>query len=332
MAPLPEGRNLFSYRSFRPNEWLKPTLSPWIFAFTALPPRPKRHNIVNEPQSPYSLSPVSSKSQKLLRWSSLTTTIMCFVATYNWSQEPEKGFAQDLQNSFQSPGRSWAAGRLLPQSGKCTHCQICEELLRLSNNLLARKRLTGAVKMCWALDSEPVYTFGQPAQARYHICGTNAVSHLKNIGSISLVLGHPALWSHQRQWHSYVSLMGRAGQLCGSRHSQGLCPGDCWKLFHGAPFRMSGANIRLNIHILPQSLMSRSGTLQLQNASMFCQVTAPGDRSYCPSSFVLSNLEVWSSPLFSLGLEHWPGMVICWAAAVGTALFCREMSELQGLK
>jgi len=42
MAPLPEGRNLFSYR-------------------------PKRHNIVNEPQSPYSLSPVSSKSQKLLR-------------------------------------------------------------------------------------------------------------------------------------------------------------------------------------------------------------------------------------------------------------------------
>ena len=145
-------------------------------------------------------------------------------------------------------------------------------------------------------------------------------------------LGHPALWSHQRQWHSYVSLMGRAGQLCGSRHSQGLCPGDCWKLFHGAPFRMSGANIRLNIHILPQSLMSRSGTLQLPNASMFCQVTAPGDRSYCPSSFVLSNLEVWSSPLFSLGLEHWPGMVICWAAAVGTALFCREMSELQGLK
>lgn len=42
MAPLPEGRNLFSYR-------------------------PKRNNIVNEPQSPYSLSPVSSKSQKLLR-------------------------------------------------------------------------------------------------------------------------------------------------------------------------------------------------------------------------------------------------------------------------
>ena len=39
--------------------------------------------------------------------------------------------------------------------------------------------------------------------------------------------------------------MGRAGQLCGSRHSQGLCTGDCWKLFHGAPFRMSGANIRL---------------------------------------------------------------------------------------
>ena len=187
MAPLPEGRNLFSYRSFRPNEWLKPKLGPWIFAFTALPPRPKRHNIVNEPQSPYSLSPVSSKSQKLLRWSSLTTTIMCFVATYNWFQEPEKGFAQDLQNSFQSPGRSWAAGRLLPQSGECTHCQICEELLRLSNTLLACKRLTGAVKMCWALDSEPVYTFGQPAQVRYHICGTNTVSHLKNIGSISLV-------------------------------------------------------------------------------------------------------------------------------------------------
>lgn len=42
MAPLTEGRNLFSYR-------------------------PKRHNIVNEPQSPYSLSAVSAKSQKLLR-------------------------------------------------------------------------------------------------------------------------------------------------------------------------------------------------------------------------------------------------------------------------
>jgi len=42
MAPIPEPRNLFSYR-------------------------PKRANTVNEPQSPYSLTPVSSKSQKLLR-------------------------------------------------------------------------------------------------------------------------------------------------------------------------------------------------------------------------------------------------------------------------
>ena len=42
LAPLSEGKNLFSYR-------------------------PKRHNIINEQSSPYSLSPVSSKSQKLLR-------------------------------------------------------------------------------------------------------------------------------------------------------------------------------------------------------------------------------------------------------------------------
>jgi len=42
LAPLSEGKNLFSYR-------------------------PKRHNVVNEPSSPYSLTPVSSKSQKLLR-------------------------------------------------------------------------------------------------------------------------------------------------------------------------------------------------------------------------------------------------------------------------
>ena len=42
MQPSSEGRNLFSYR-------------------------PKRHSIINEPQSPYSLTPVSSKSQKLLR-------------------------------------------------------------------------------------------------------------------------------------------------------------------------------------------------------------------------------------------------------------------------
>ena len=42
LQPSSESRNLFSYR-------------------------PKRHSIVNEPQSPYSLTPVSSKSQKLLR-------------------------------------------------------------------------------------------------------------------------------------------------------------------------------------------------------------------------------------------------------------------------
>jgi len=42
LQPSSEGRNLFSYR-------------------------PKRHSIINEPQSPYSLTPVSSKSQKLLR-------------------------------------------------------------------------------------------------------------------------------------------------------------------------------------------------------------------------------------------------------------------------
>jgi len=42
LQPSSENRNLFSYR-------------------------PKRHSVVNEPQSPYSLTPVSSKSQKLLR-------------------------------------------------------------------------------------------------------------------------------------------------------------------------------------------------------------------------------------------------------------------------
>jgi len=42
LQPSAESRNLFSYR-------------------------PKRHSIVNEPTSPYSLTPVSSKSQKLLR-------------------------------------------------------------------------------------------------------------------------------------------------------------------------------------------------------------------------------------------------------------------------
>jgi len=42
LQPSSESRNLFSFR-------------------------PKRHSIINEPQSPYSLTPVSSKSQKLLR-------------------------------------------------------------------------------------------------------------------------------------------------------------------------------------------------------------------------------------------------------------------------
>ena len=79
--------------------------------------------------------------------------------------------------------------------------------------------------MFWVLDLEPVSTSGQPAPVRCsYICQNN----LRYLVSCKTFSGDPPLRPDQRQWHSHFGLLGRAGQLCGSWHSQRICPGNKW--------------------------------------------------------------------------------------------------------
>ncbi len=71
LSPVPVARNLFSVSSAIFRIRLYPSRSAYNLVTTEIlllfQYRTKRSNVINEPSSPYSLTPISSKSQKLLR-------------------------------------------------------------------------------------------------------------------------------------------------------------------------------------------------------------------------------------------------------------------------